>query len=196
MTQPKYDVLAIGNAIVDVISDADDAFIAAQALNKGGMTLIDADQAQALYDAMGPGREVSGGSAANTLAGLARLGHKTAFIGQVADDQLGEVFAHDIRATGIDFTVPARPGQPPRCAGASWADAGRWPWHPAICLTTADSSAIRCRSSTASSAIPASAAARRRSSAMSRMAARASCSCRRVGGSRCATRYQPSCSLE
>ena len=114
MTQPKYDVLAIGNAIVDVISDADDAFIAAQALNKGGMTLIDADQAQALYDAMGPGREVSGGSAANTLAGLARLGHKTAFIGQVADDQLGEVFAHDIRATGIDFTVPARPGQPPR----------------------------------------------------------------------------------
>jgi sugar/nucleoside kinase (ribokinase family) len=112
MSQPKFDVLAIGNAIVDVIADADDAFIAAQSLNKGGMTLIDADRAQALYDAMGPGREISGGSAANTLAGLARLGHKTAFIGQVADDQLGEVFAHDIRATGIDFTVPPRPGQP------------------------------------------------------------------------------------
>lgn len=113
MTQTRYDVLAIGNAIVDVISDADDAFIAAQSLNKGGMTLIDADRARTLYDAMGPGREVSGGSAANTLAGLARLGHKTAFIGQVAQDQLGDVFAHDIRATGIDFDVPARPGQPP-----------------------------------------------------------------------------------
>jgi sugar/nucleoside kinase (ribokinase family) len=117
MSQPKFDVLAIGNAIVDVIADADDAFIAREALNKGGMTLIDADRAQALYDAMGPGREISGGSAANTLAGLAGLGHKTAFIGQVADDQLGEVFAHDVRATGIDFTVPPRPGQPPtaRC---------------------------------------------------------------------------------
>jgi sugar/nucleoside kinase (ribokinase family) len=117
MSQPKFDVLAIGNAIVDVIADADDGFIAAQSLNKGGMTLIDAERAQVLYNAMGPGREISGGSAANTLAGLARLGHKTAFIGQVADDQLGEVFAHDIRATGIDFTVPPRPGQPPtaRC---------------------------------------------------------------------------------
>jgi sugar/nucleoside kinase (ribokinase family) len=105
MTATKYDVLAIGNAIVDVIADADDGFIEAQELTKGGMTLIDAERAQSLYDAMGPGREISGGSAANTLAGLARLGHKTAFIGQVADDQLGEVFAHDIRAGGIDFDV-------------------------------------------------------------------------------------------
>ncbi len=127
MTQPRYDVLAIGNAIVDVISDADDAFIAAQNLNKGGMTLIDAERAQSLYDAMGPGREISGGSAANTLAGLARLGHKTAFIGQVAQDQLGDVFAHDIRATGIDFDVPARPGQPPtaRCLILVTPDAQR-----------------------------------------------------------------------
>jgi sugar/nucleoside kinase (ribokinase family) len=117
MTPAKYKVLAIGNAIVDVISDADDAFIAAQSLNKGGMTLIDAERAQSLYDAMGPGREISGGSAANTLAGLARLGHQTGFIGQVANDQLGEVFAHDIRATGIDFTVAPREGEPPtaRC---------------------------------------------------------------------------------
>jgi sugar/nucleoside kinase (ribokinase family) len=117
MTASKYAVLAIGNAIVDVIADANDAFIETQLLNKGGMTLIDAERAQTLYDAMGPGREISGGSAANTLAGLARLGHKTAFIGQVADDQLGEVFAHDIRAGGIDFTVAPRPGQPPtaRC---------------------------------------------------------------------------------
>lgn len=117
MTATQYDVLAVGNAIVDVIAGTDDAFIVQESLNKGGMTLIDAERAQSLYAAMGPGREISGGSAANTLAGLARLGKKTAFIGQVADDQLGEVFAHDIRAGGIDFTVPARPGQPPtaRC---------------------------------------------------------------------------------
>jgi sugar/nucleoside kinase (ribokinase family) len=117
MTTSHYAVLAIGNAIVDVIADADDAFVEAETLIKGGMTLIDAERAQTLYDAMGPGIAISGGSAANTLAGLARLGHKTAFIGQVADDQLGEVFAHDIRAGGIDFTVTPREGEPPtaRC---------------------------------------------------------------------------------
>jgi sugar/nucleoside kinase (ribokinase family) len=127
MTSPKYDVLAIGNAIVDVIAETDDAFIELQGLNKGGMTLVDADQAAALYGKMGPGREISGGSAANTLAGLAALERKCAFIGQVADDQLGEVFAHDIRATGIDFTVPARPGNPPtaRCLILVTPDAQR-----------------------------------------------------------------------
>jgi sugar/nucleoside kinase (ribokinase family) len=98
MTDIRYDVLAIGNAIVDVLAETTDAFIDSEGLNKGGMTLIDADRAGSLYGAMGPAREISGGSAANTLAGLARLGHKTAFIGQVADDQLGDVFAHDIRA--------------------------------------------------------------------------------------------------
>ncbi len=127
MTAPKYDVLAIGNAIVDVIAETDDAFISAEGLTKGGMTLVDADQASALYGKMGPGREISGGSAANTLAGLAALSHTCAFIGQVADDQLGEVFAHDIRATGIDFDVPARPGQPPtaRCLILVTPDAQR-----------------------------------------------------------------------
>lgn len=127
MTETRYDVLAIGNAIVDVISETTDSFIASEGLNKGGMTLIDADRAQQLYDAMGPAREISGGSAANTLAGLARLGHKTAFIGQVAEDQLGEVFAHDIRAGGIDFNIPARPGQPPtaRCLILVTPDAQR-----------------------------------------------------------------------
>jgi sugar/nucleoside kinase (ribokinase family) len=127
MTSLKYDVLAIGNAIVDVIAETDDAFITLEGLTKGGMTLVDADQASALYGKMGPGREVSGGSAANTLAGLAALEHNCAFIGQVADDQLGEVFAHDIRATGIDFTVPARPGQPPtaRCLILVTPDAQR-----------------------------------------------------------------------
>lgn len=117
MTEPRLDVVAIGNAIVDVIASADDSFLASEGLTKGGMQLIDAGQAEALYSRMGPGIEISGGSAANTLAGLAALGRKCAFVGQVADDQLGSVFAHDIRAVGVEFDVPPRPGNPPtaRC---------------------------------------------------------------------------------
>jgi sugar/nucleoside kinase (ribokinase family) len=105
--EPRLDVLAIGNAIVDVIAQADDGFLAAQGLDKGSMTLIGVEEAQRLYAAMGPGREVSGGSAANTAAGVAALGGKAGFIGQVADDQLGEVFSHDIRASGVEFDTPA-----------------------------------------------------------------------------------------
>ncbi|MCX7676977.1 MAG: adenosine kinase [Alteraurantiacibacter sp.] len=112
MTEPRYDVIAIGNAIVDVVASCSDELIEELGLNKGGMTLVDEDQARELYDAMGPAREISGGSAANTLAGLSALGAQCAFVGQVADDQLGQVFAHDIRAVGIDFDTPARPGQP------------------------------------------------------------------------------------
>jgi sugar/nucleoside kinase (ribokinase family) len=117
MTKPAYDVIAIGNAIVDVMAPCDDATIDRLGMTRGGMMLINTDQAGALYDAMGPAREISGGSAANTLAGLAMLGAKCAFIGQVADDQLGEVFAHDIRASGIAFSTPPRPADPPtaRC---------------------------------------------------------------------------------
>jgi sugar/nucleoside kinase (ribokinase family) len=117
MTEPAIDVIAVGNAIVDVMAPCADEAIERLGLNRGGMTLIDTERARALYDAMGPAREVSGGSAANTLAGLAALGAKCAFIGQVADDQLGEVFAHDIRAGGIAFDTPARAGDPPtaRC---------------------------------------------------------------------------------
>lgn len=117
MTEPRYDVIAIGNAIVDVMAPCEDELIEELGLAKGGMTLVDTARAKELYDAMGPAREVSGGSAANTLAGLAALGAQCAFIGQVADDQLGEVFAHDIRAVGIDFDTPARAGDPPtaRC---------------------------------------------------------------------------------
>lgn len=117
MPAPKYDVIAIGNAIVDVMAPCEDALIQQLGLNRGGMTLIDTDGARDLYAAMGPAKEISGGSAANTLAGLAALGAKCAFIGQVADDQLGEVFSHDIRAAGIDFATPARAGDPPtaRC---------------------------------------------------------------------------------
>ncbi len=108
MSEPQYDVIAIGNAIVDVMAPCDDTTIDRLALNKGGMTLVDADGARKLYDAMGPAKEISGGSAANTLAGLAALGARCAFIGQVADDQFGRVFAHDIQAGGIAFDTPMR----------------------------------------------------------------------------------------
>ncbi len=117
MPAPQYDVIAIGNAIVDVMAPCSDELIEQLGLNRGGMMLVDAEQADALYAAMGPAREISGGSAANTLAGLAAMGARCAFVGQVADDQLGEVFAHDIRVAGIAFDTPARPGEPPtaRC---------------------------------------------------------------------------------
>ena len=116
-TNTRYDVVAIGNAIVDVLANTTPEFLAAEGLESGSMRLIDGDAAVALYGRMGPAREISGGSAANSLAGLAALGHACAFIGQVADDQLGEVFTHDMRATGIAFDVPPMPAPPPtaRC---------------------------------------------------------------------------------
>jgi sugar/nucleoside kinase (ribokinase family) len=101
------DVVGIGNALVDVIASADDAFLVTHGLAKGSMALVDAAGADRLYRAMGPAVEVSGGSAANTMAGLASLGSRSAFIGRVADDQLGEVFAHDLRAAGVAFDPPA-----------------------------------------------------------------------------------------
>jgi sugar/nucleoside kinase (ribokinase family) len=115
--QDQLDIVAIGNAIVDVLAKADDDFLENEGLLKGGMQLIDAKQAESLYSRMGPGREISGGSAANTLAGAAALGCRCAFVGQVADDQLGAVFAHDIRANGVHFDTAARGGEPPtaRC---------------------------------------------------------------------------------
>ena len=107
MTQPRLDVLAIGNAIVDVIADTDESFLAVEGMVKGTMRLIDEEEATGLYERMGPGRETSGGSAANTVAGLAALGLRTGFIGQVAGDQLGEIFRHDICSLGVRFeTAP------------------------------------------------------------------------------------------
>ena len=103
----RFDVVAIGNAIVDVLARADDALITAEGLTKGSMRLIDAEEAERLYAAMGPAVDVSGGSAANTLAGMAVLGERCAFIGQVADDQLGHVFTHDLRALGVAYETPA-----------------------------------------------------------------------------------------
>lgn len=109
----KYDVVAIGNAIVDILAQADDAFLTEEGMTKGSMQLMfSPEEADALYAKMGPGREISGGSAANTVAGIAAMGGNAAFIGQVAQDQLGAVFAHDIRAAGVDFTTAPREGEP------------------------------------------------------------------------------------
>ncbi|HMK71495.1 MAG TPA: adenosine kinase [Xanthobacteraceae bacterium] len=111
MTATRYDVLGIGNAIVDVIARAEEDFLLEQGMRKGGMALIDAARAEALYQAMGPAVEVSGGSAANTTVGLASLGARAAFIGKVKDDLLGRAFVHDIRAAGVTFTTqPAADG--------------------------------------------------------------------------------------
>ncbi|WP_243406102.1 adenosine kinase [Sphingosinicella sp. YJ22] len=112
MTAASLDVLAIGNAIVDVIADTDAAFLEREGLPAGSMRLIDATRAVELYEKMGPGREISGGAAANTLAGLATLGARTAFVGQVADDQLGAIYRHDLTAAGVQFDTPAREGEP------------------------------------------------------------------------------------
>lgn len=102
----KFDVVGIGNAIVDVIAQTTDVFLTENNLVKSGMALIDTEQAEALYAKMGPGLEMSGGSAGNTMAGLAVLGGRGAFIGKVANDQLGKVYRHDIRAVGVTFDTP------------------------------------------------------------------------------------------
>ena len=107
MTDPRLDVLCIGNAIVDVIADATDEFLHAEGLTKGTMRLIDAEEAERLYSHMGPAHQVSGGSAGNTAAGVAALGGRAGFIGQVAPDQLGEFYRHDLTAAGVEFITPA-----------------------------------------------------------------------------------------
>jgi sugar/nucleoside kinase (ribokinase family) len=111
MADARFDVVGIGNAIVDVLAHAEDSFLAEHGLAKGAMTLVDAETAAALYDKMGPAVECSGGSAANTIAGLASMGGTGAFIGKVRDDQLGAIFRHDIRTLGITFdTLLAQDG--------------------------------------------------------------------------------------
>jgi adenosine kinase len=106
MSSARFDVLGIGNAIVDVIARTEEDFLLKQGMHKGTMALIDEARAQAIYDAMGPAIETSGGSAANTIVGLASLGSRSAFIGKVKDDELGRTFAHDIRAAGAAYTTP------------------------------------------------------------------------------------------
>jgi sugar/nucleoside kinase (ribokinase family) len=108
----SFDVLGIGNAIVDVLAYAEDDLVAELDLVRGAMTLIDEERSAFLYRRMGPGREVSGGSCANTMAALAALGGRSAYIGRVRDDQLGRVFSHDIRAAGVTFRSRPRPTGP------------------------------------------------------------------------------------
>lgn len=117
MAQPRFDVTAIGNAIVDVLAQATDAFLQEQRLTKGVMSLVSGEEAEYLYGLMGPAVESSGGSVANSAAAIAGLGGRAAFIGKVADDQLGQVFAHDIRAAGVHYATPPLRGGPPtaRC---------------------------------------------------------------------------------
>jgi len=107
MPDPRLDVLCIGNAIVDVIANASDEFLHEEGLVKGSMRLVDAEEAERLYSHMGPAHQVSGGSAGNTAAGVAALGGRGAFIGQVAPDQLGDFYRHDLTAAGVEFITPS-----------------------------------------------------------------------------------------
>jgi sugar/nucleoside kinase (ribokinase family) len=108
-----YDVVAVGNALVDVLAHAGDEFLVAQGLTKSSMRLVDAGEAERLYAALGPSVEASGGSVANTAVGVASFGGRAAYIGKVRDDQLGSIFRHDIRSAGVDFDVPPAPAGPP-----------------------------------------------------------------------------------
>jgi sugar/nucleoside kinase (ribokinase family) len=127
MSTAGLDVLAIGNAIVDVLTHCDDSRLDQLGLAKGSMSLIDARRAAVVYDAVGPGVEVSGGSAANTATGVASLGGRAAFVGKVRDDELGQIFAHDLRATGVTFTTPPADAGPEtaRCLVLVTPDAQR-----------------------------------------------------------------------
>jgi sugar/nucleoside kinase (ribokinase family) len=117
MTDAKYDVLAIGNAIFDVLVQADENFLARHDMAKGSMSLINEARAATIYRDMGPATEMSGGSAANTIVGLASFGARTAYVGKIKDDQIGRMYAHDIRAAGVAFdTAPAADGPATGCS--------------------------------------------------------------------------------
>ena len=112
MADAKYDVLGIGNAIFDVLVQTDEGFLARHGMTKGGMALIDEARATAIYGDMGPATEMSGGSAANTIVGIANLGARAAYVGKVRDDQIGRLYTHDIRAAGVAFETRAASGGP------------------------------------------------------------------------------------
>src|SRR6476469_4421004 len=112
MADAKYDVLGIGNAIFDVLVRTDEGFLAAHGMTKGGMALIDEARATAIYADMGPATEMSGGSAANTIVGVANLGARAAYVGKVKNDQIGRLYTHDIRAAGVAFETKAAAGGP------------------------------------------------------------------------------------
>jgi sugar/nucleoside kinase (ribokinase family) len=112
MADAKYDVLGIGNAIFDVLVQTDEGFLGRHGMTKGGMALIDESRATAIYADMGPATEMSGGSAANTIVGIANFGARAAYVGKVRDDQIGRLYTHDIRAAGVAFETPAATGGP------------------------------------------------------------------------------------
>src|SRR5476651_1976742 len=112
MTSTKYDVLGIGNAIFDVLVQTDESFLSSHGMTKGGMALIDEARAASIYSDMGPAIEMSGGSAANTIVGIASFGAKAAYVGKIRDDQIGGLYAHDIRAAGVAFDTKAASGGP------------------------------------------------------------------------------------
>jgi len=117
MTAAKYDVLGIGNAIFDVLVQTDEGFLSRHGMTKGGMSLIDQDRAAAIYRDMGPATKMSGGSAANTIVGIASLGARAAYVGKVRDDEVGRLYTHDIRAAGVAFeTKPAGNGPATGCS--------------------------------------------------------------------------------
>lgn len=113
MSAAQFDVLTVGNAIVDIIARAEDDFLLRENITKSAMNLIDAERAEHLYSVMGPALEASGGSAGNTAAGIASLGGRAAYFGKVSDDHLGSIFTHDIRAIGVNFNTSPLKGQPP-----------------------------------------------------------------------------------
>src|ERR1700712_5941948 len=112
MADAKFDVLGIGNAIFDILVQTDDKFLAAHGMAKGGMALIDEARALAIYDAMGPAVQMSGGSAANTIVGVASLGARAIYVGKVKDDQIGRLYSHDIRAAQVAFETKAATSGP------------------------------------------------------------------------------------
>ncbi len=127
MADKDFDVVGLGNAIVDVVAHTEDGFLEEAGLVKGAMTLVDEARCLELYERLGPAHEVSGGSCANTMAALASLGGRAAFVGRVRDDELGHIFIHDIRAAGVHFTTPPSPEGPPtaRCLVLVTPDAQR-----------------------------------------------------------------------
>ncbi len=127
MSSTRFDVVGIGNALVDVLSHEDDAFVVRTGVERGAMTMVDADRSNEIYAEMGPATEVSGGSAANTVAGIASFGGRAAYIGRVADDTFGKVFTHDLRSLGVHFDAPlATDGTPTgRCLIVVTPDAQR-----------------------------------------------------------------------
>src|ERR1700744_5709580 len=112
MAEAKYDVLGIGNAIFDVLVQTDERFLASHGMTKGGMALIDESRAASIYRDMGPATKMSGGSAANTIVGIASLGARAAYVGKVRDDEVGRLYTHDIRAAQVAFDTRAATGGP------------------------------------------------------------------------------------